>query len=643
MAKKKNRKIVDGKNQIKPKTNNTLYYIIIFIIILVVDIYLVTNLSYVMVNNPNMELLDQLMLFTDSLGTSSVSFLEMVKDPIIIKTFFEIQSKLIIVYIIIGAMILSKAMEPKEEFKGIEHGSAEWAKKEDFKRFQNSKNSIPLQDGLYLSLDDEQASNVNECIIGGSGKGKSFRKVKPDLMQMFGSYIVTDPKGELFRDTRKFLINHGYKVKVLNILDPRYSDGYNPFKYIREDRLETDVLTLVDVFMKNTTDSKKQGGDQFWDDSMKALLTAIIYYLVLEKNEDKCFERVFELVRKVSVDEETGEIDDNKTELERIFKRIQREDPFHPGLQAYDEFKLASGKTAKSILISLAVRLNIFINKDICSMTYEDEMELEKIGTEKTVIFLITPDTSETFNVLASIFYTQLFQVLFYEADFHHNGRLPLLVSIEADEFANIGEIPNFDKIISTCRSRNVRIAFILQALAQLKKLYEKSYETILANCCIFNFLGTPDPNTQEYVNKKLGKTTIYVKNRGESKSSKSYSANINGSLMARDLMTVQELNDLDNDKSIVFVSGCRPFIGKKYQTQFHPLSSEVGSSFPDGIKNNTDIHKVYEERYKVRNERLLERRKKKSISILNSLDEEREPFAFQDEDVKNYFEKFVK
>ena len=167
MAKKKNRKIVDGKNQIKPKTNNTLYYIIIFIIILVVDIYLVTNLSYVMVNNPNMELLDQLMLFTDSLGTSSVSFLEMVKDPIIIKTFFEIQSKLIIVYIIIGAMILSKAMEPKEEFKGIEHGSAEWAKKEDFKRFQNSKNSIPLQDGLYLSLDDEQASNVNECIIGG--------------------------------------------------------------------------------------------------------------------------------------------------------------------------------------------------------------------------------------------------------------------------------------------------------------------------------------------------------------------------------------------------------------------------------------------------------------------------------------------
>lgn len=646
--KKKQKKIKinidERKNKINKATSNTHIYIIIALVVVILDIYLVFQFSTVQYKNPGIDFMELFQIFTEE-STKSIDT-SLIFNKEVWSNFFYAQKNLVIVYVLGIMLILMKILEPKEEFKGMEHGSANWAKKKDYARFINPKNTIVLADKLYLDTKDSEADNFNEMIIGGSGAGKSWRKIKPDILQMVGSYVVTDPKGELYRDTCKVLEKNGYKVKVLNVLQPKYSNGYNPFRYINKETLETDVLSLVNCFMKNTSDSKKQGGDQFWDDSMKALLTAIVFYLVLEENEEKTFERVFDLVRKVSVDEETGDIDESKTELERIFNKVRVEQPYHPGLQAYEEFKLASGKTAKSILISLAVRLNIFINSDICAMTYEDEMELEKIGTEKTAIFLITPDTDETFNVLVSMFYTQLFKVLFYEADFKHNGKLPYLVSCELDEFANIGEIPNFDKYIATMRSRNVRVAIILQALSQLEKLYKESWETILGCCYIFNYLGTTDQKTQKYVNEKLGKTTILSKNRGTSRSAKSSSSNENNNLMARDLMTVTEISQLDKKNSIVFVRGVPPFFAEKFKTQFHPLIGYVGSSFEKDFKNNTNIIERYKEIAEEKLAKLGERRKEKyekekvRLEKIERANEEKERLE-EEEARRNFEEKY--
>lgn len=634
----KKQKQYQGRNRITKKSSNVGFNIFLFILFVFLDVYVVLNYSYVTVNNPNMEITKKLMELSNYLGNAeSFKILEMIKNQAVMDTFINTQKYLVIVYIIIGMIIVTKFMEEKQDFKGIEHGSADWADKNDTKRFANSKNTIVLADGLYLDPGDREADNLNELVIGGSGAGKSWRKVKPDIMQMVGSYVVTDPKGELYRDTYKMLKKNGYKIKVLNILQPKFSDGYNPFNYINKEQYQTDVPVLVNCFMKNTSDPNQKGGDPFWEDSMKALLTAIIYYLVLEESENKCFERVFELVRKVSIDEETGEIDESKTELERIFKKIERENPNHPGLQAYEEFKLASGKTAKSILISCAVRLNIWISEDICTMTYNDEMELEKVGTEKTAIFLITPDTDDTFNVLASMFYTQLFKVLFYEADYNNNGKLPYLVSCELDEFANIGEIPNFEKYIATMRSRNVRVAIILQALSQLEKLYKDSWEIILGCCYVTNYLGTTDKKTQKFVSERLGKTTVLVKNKGESKSSKSYSTSDNGNYIARDLMTVDEVNRLSKENSIVLIRGLNPFFCEKFNSKKHPQIKLVGSNFADGIPNNTDIRQVYKDKAILKLEEHRNRVKLK-LEKYNNLNDVVEK-EFDEEEVKKFFE----
>lgn len=634
----KDSKNFKGKNRINPTKDNLVFSIFLLLLFVVVDVIVVVNYANISVNNSELDIFDKLIRLGNVIGTKdSMELGSMLGNKAILKEFFETQKNLVLVYGIIIMIAITKIIEPKQDFKGIEHGSAEWAKKEDRKRFTSSEHSFPLADSLFLSPTDKKADNFNEVVVGGPGAGKTLRKIKPEIMQMVGSYVITDPKGEVYRDTCKLLEKNGYKVKVLNLIEPKFSDGYNPFKYINMDSVETDVFTLVNCFMRNTTDTKKQGGDQFWDDSVKALLTAIIFYLVLDTDEDKCFERVFELTKNVIIDEETGEINPRKSEIERIFTRIAEDDPYHPGLQAWQEFKLASGKTAKSILISLAVRLNIWINQDICSMTYQDEMEFEKVGVEKTAIFLITPDTDDNFNVLASMFYTQLFKTLFYEADFHYNGRLPLLVSCELDEFANIGEIPNFDKYIATMRSRNVRVCIILQALSQLEKLYKESWEIILGCCYIINYLGTTDTKTHKFVSERLGKTTTLVKNRGESKSSKSHSVNDNGNYIARDLMSSDEVSKLDGMNSIVFIRGLNPFFCNKFDTLHHPLIKYVGSSFSDGIPNNTDIHKKYKDKSLMRMEEVRERREKKSqlISKFKNLEDD-----YADDYTDDYTEK---
>lgn len=421
-------------------------------------------------------------------------------------------------------------------------------KKKDFARFSNE---LYLADKLYLDINDKRVHNLNEVIIGESGVGKTFRKIIPDVLQMVGSYVISDPRNEVYEYTHKALKENGYDIKVLNILQ------YNPFKYINKETLATDISSLIDCFIENT--SNKQEHEQFWDNCMKDLLTAIVFYLVLEENEEKNFKRVFDLVSKVSIDEGTGEINESKTELERIFNKIRIEQPYHPGLQAYKDFKKTSGKTVKSILKSLTARLNIFISSDMCAMTYGDEIELEKIGMGKIAIFLKTSDIYEykKLNVLVSMFYTQLFKVLCYEADSKYNGRFPYLVSCEFDEFVNSGKIPNFDTYMATISKRNIRVAITLQGVSQLKGLY-KNWKRILNGCGIFNYMGLLGYETQEYLEYQIQEY-------------------IEGKFGIPKIKTNQLNEFFNNEKnSIVLVRGMTPFFVKKIKTESYPIIKEV-------------------------------------------------------------------
>ncbi|WP_026883525.1 VirD4-like conjugal transfer protein, CD1115 family [Clostridium akagii] len=630
-----------NRNKVQVKKKDIILPLTIFILVIVGDTLIILNYSKIIMTHPNIKIMDAINLLTQN-SKNGKEFVNIKFSKSLFDVYLATQKKLLMFYTALLMLVLGNMFKMKSDFKGIEHGSARWANEKEIKRLHQPKDSFVLADNLYLDPKDEKNKNSNELLVGGSGQGKSYKKVKPDVLQMVGSYIITDPKGELYRDLAKVLKKNGYAVKVLNILDPKYSNGYNPFKYINKDKIESDVLVLVNVFMKNTTDSKKSGGDQFWDDAMKALLTAIFLYLTLEENEEKNFERVFQLVRKVVVDEETGEIDPKRSELERIFKHIEQTNPYHPGLQAYEEFKLGAGKTAKSILISLSVRMNIWISQDICNMTYEDELEIESLGTKKIAIFLITPDINDTFNVLASMFYTQCFMISFYEADYHHNGRLPLMLSFEADEFANIGEIPNFKTIITTCRSRNIRIMPVIQSFSQLENMYKDSWKTILGGCNVINYIGSIEDDTHKYISNKLGKATVYLETQGDSRSSKSSSSSKNGTWIARDLMSQQEVSTMSDENCILFIGGMYPIIAKKFQTENHPMIKDVGSSFPDGIKNNTYIEKEYREIAKARQARAMERRLvKEEILKQNNILKKQFANLKDDELAKDFDEKF--
>lgn len=570
----------ENRNRIqKRKSKINIISVTIFIMIILADLVIVANYSQIVVKNKKISTMDAIAKSFEVAGQKP--FAVDISNKKIQKEFIETQKILFLAYVMLILLYISKNIGLRKDFKGIEHGSATWGSKSDVKKFSNRKR-IVLSNELFLDPESKIPDNLNELLIGGSGAGKSFRKIKPDIMNMNGSFVITDLKGELVKDCYKVLSENGYKIRILNLLQPRYSNGYNPFRYIdlyKEGTLESDVLSLATTFMKNTADNKKGGGDQFWDDAMKALLIAFIFYLVLERPEnERNFENVYNLVRSAKVSEaDEGDIEEENP-LEALFTELEKENFNHPAVKSYQTFKLAAGKTAKSILISLAVRLNVWLSKDICCLTNNDEMELEKIGTEKTAIFLLLPETDDTFKVIASLFYSQLFKILFYEADYNHNGFLPLLVNVEADEFANIGEIPDFDKYIATMRSRNVRASIVVQALSQLEKLYKDTWEIILGNCFAINYLGTTDTKTQEWVSKRLGKATVFLETKGSSKGRKQSSVSENGQYIARDLMTTDEINQMNKDNSIVFLKGFRPFFTTKYDTAKHPLFNKVGS-----------------------------------------------------------------
>ena len=497
-------------------------------------------------------------------------------------------------------MLIIATSNTRDEYKGMEHGSASWADKYAEKEFKDNT-GIPVGLDTYVSIKNANKKsyvphNLNEIIIGGSGAGKSFRKIKPDIMQMYGSYVVTDPKGELYRDCAKFLEQNGYKVRVLNLIDINLSNSYNPFAYMTE---EQDVLNVADLFMKNSAGEGEK--EDFWSGAAQDMLVAIMVYLWKTPYEIKSFGRVVRLINSLRFKD--GQIDE-LCEFARCFKNHSIEYPHDVASINWSSIQGTPQETLGSICKVLSTRLRLWAVEDVDEMTATDEMDFDSIGKEKTAVFLIIPAARQTYKAVANIFYSQLFERLMFIANQDHNGRLPMLVSCEMDEFANIGKIPNFNETLSVVRSYNIRICVVLQGLSQLKALYEKTWESIIGNCSIFTFLGTNDQDSKEYVSKKLGKTTVRVDTRSFNRGYKNGGGGSDSeNYIQRDLLAPDEISQVikPNGKNkkyggscIIFVDEFKPLFICKYDTMSHPVFPVSGSSFPDGIPNNTNIKEVY-------------------------------------------------
>lgn len=477
------------------------------------------------------------------------------------------------------------------DFRGIEQGSSKWADKYDKKMFTD-KTGIPCGDNFYVTVENPDhkfysSHNLNEIAIGGSGAGKSFRKIKPDIMQMTGSYVVTDPSGELYRDCAKVLRENGYKVRVLNLTNISLSNSYNPFVYMVE---EQDVLNIADLFMKNSAGEGEK--EDFWSGAAQDMLVMIMLYLFKADDEVKSFGRVIRLVD--SIQYKDNKIDET-CELGRCMKKHQMNEKNKNDAASINWNGLLGTpqETLGSIAKTLSTRLRLWAVEDVDMLTGEDEMDFDDVGVHKTAIFLIIPAARQTYKAVANIFYSQLFERLMYIASVKYNNRLPLLVSCELDEFANIGRIPNFAETLAVVRKYNIRLCIVLQGLSQLKAIYEKTFDGIVGNCSIFTFLGTNDQESKEYVSKKLGKTTVRTDTRSHNRGNQGGGSD-NESFAARDLLAPDEISRAlkkgKNGKCIVFVDEYNPFFLDKFNTLQHPLIGKVGSSFKKDWSNNSDI-----------------------------------------------------
>lgn len=502
------------------------------------------------------------------------------------------------VYVIFTIVLfLIVTSHSRNYYKHMEHGSARWANKYELKMFKNKEHKgIPLGKDTYLPLNSSVAANLNEIVIGGSGAGKSFRKIKPDILQLNGSYVVTDPKGELYRDTAKVLKAHNYEVKVLNLVNLRYSNSYNPFVYITN---EDDVVNIASLIMKNTAGEGEQ--EDFFSGSALKLLIALMMYLFKWENEIKTFGRVIRLL--YSIRYKHGSID-MSCELARCLNKHATEYPYDVASTNWGGMQANAQETQSSINEVLATRLALFATTGVDAMTSTDEMDFDNIGTKKTAIFLIIPAARNTYKAICNIFYSQLFERLMRVAENKYKGKLPLLVNCELDEFANIGQIPAFNETLSVVRSYNIRICIVLQGLAQLKAIYEKTYEAIIGNCDIFTLLGSKDKDTLDYVSDKLGKITVRNDsrsfNRGGMQGGGGQDTEASGE---RPLLYPDEIKDAIKPKgknknyggmAIVFVGYERPLFIPKFDTMIHPLFNECGSNYKGFEQNCTNVTEVY-------------------------------------------------
>ena len=427
--------------------------------------------------------------------------------------------------------------------------------------------------------------NLNMLILGGSGTGKSRFFVKPNLLQCNTSFVVTDPSGELIQSCGKMLEQMGYKIKVFNINDMQHSSNYNPFHYLRDfdgKINNNNVIKMINVFMMNTKVEGTSGGDQFWDDATRLLLSAICFLLIeTGSEEEQNFSNVLDLIHKAKVIDGKEE---EKSELDLIFDQHKANNPKALSCQYYDEFKQAAGKTMQSILISTTTKLQHFKLEDVRNLTYTDNIHLETLGDEKTALFIIIPSSDTTFNFLAAMMYTQLFDTLYDRAISYYHGHLKYNVNFMLDEFANIGKIPEFEKILATCRKFGIGAQVILQNLSQLKRMYEKSWEELPGNCDSVLYLGGKDQSTNEYISKELGKETIDTLSINKTKSRQG-STSYNDGIMGRELATIDELLRMDNNDCIVMVRGLPPFFTPKFDVSNHPRYSMLDEADP---ANNT-------------------------------------------------------
>ena len=450
-----------------------------------------------------------------------------------------------------------------------EHGSAKWGWAAQVNRkyadAHSTENKI-LTQNVAIGLDGRKhRRNLNTLVCGGSGAGKTRFFAKPNLCQANSSYVVLDPKGELLVSTGKLLEAKGYSIRVLDLINMDRSHCYNPFVYLRDDN---DIQRLVTNLFKNTTPKGSQSQDPFWDQAATMLLLALVFYLHYEAPpEEQNFPMVMEMIRAGDVREDD---DTYKSALDILFERLEMRNPEHIALKYYRNYHSGSGKTLKSIQITLISRLEKFNLDSLASITQNDELELWSLGEQKTAIFAVIPDNDSSFNFLVGMLYTQLFQQLYHQADFIHGGRLPVPVHFLMDEFANVALPDEFDKLLSTMRSREISVSIIIQNLAQLKALFEKQWESIVGNCDEFLYLGGNEQSTHEYVSKLLGKETIDTNTYGRSKG-RNGSYSTNWQLAGRELMTPDEVRMLDNRYALLFIRGERPLEDIKYDILKHP------------------------------------------------------------------------
>ena len=499
-------------------------------------------------------------------------------------------------------VVYFKAKNAKKFRQGVEYGSARWGNAKDIEPYVDSvfENNVILTETERLMMSGrpkqpKYARNKNILVIGGSGSGKTRFFVKPNLMQMHSSYVVTDPKGTVLVECGKMLLKNGYKVKVLNTINFKKSMHYNPFAYIRS---EKDILKLVNTIILNTKGEGQQSGEDFWVKAEKLYYTALIGYIWYEcVEEEQNFTTLLDMINASEAREDDEEF---KNPVDLMFDELEEREPDHFAVKQYKKYKLAAGKTAKSILISCGARLAPFDIKELRDLTSYDELELDMLGDEKTALFVIISDTDDTFNFIVSIMYTQLFNLLCDRADDVYNGRLPIHVCCLLDEFANIGQIPKFEKLIATIRSREISASIILQSKSQLKAIYKDNADTIEGNCDTTLFLGGKEKTTLKELAEVLGKETIDLYNTSDTRGT-SQSYGLNYQKTGKELMSQDEIAVMDGGKCIMQLRGVRPFFSNKFDItkhkQYHLLSDY-------DEKNALDIEKYVKNLYhaKIRN-----------------------------------------
>ena len=475
--------------------------------------------------------------------------------------------------VIVRLAVYFKGKNAKKYRKGMEYGSARWGCAEDIKPYADPvfENNVLLTQTERLTMNSrpkqpKYARNKNILVIGGSGSGKTRFFVKPNLMQMHSSYVVTDPKGTVLLECGKLLQQKGgYRIKVLNTINFKKSMKYNPFAYLRS---EKDILKLVNTIIANTKGEGEKSSEDFWTKAEKLYYTALIGYIWYEApDEEKNFTTLLEMINASEAREDD---EDFQNPVDLMFERLEEKDPEHFAVKQYKKYKLAAGKTAKSILISCGARLAPFDIKELRDLMETDEMELDTIGDRKTALFVIISDTDDTFNFVVSILYTQLFNLLCDKADDVYGGRLPVHVRCLLDEFANIGQIPKFEKLIATIRSREISASIILQSQSQLKAIYKDNADTIVGNCDTTLFLGGKEKTTLKEMSEILGKETIDSFNTSETRG-RELSHGLNYQKLGKELMTQDEIAVMDGGKCILQVRGVRPFFSDKFDITKHP------------------------------------------------------------------------